>query len=169
MEVLERADSELMIRYQGEAADFQEAAPTSAALWGEGSGSLPSPEGPPAADGLSNGHLDDDQRKLLADLESSVQKRARVKSAAFKGKGGKGKPVRYQLHRTPTQTQQARWEAVQRAKSQGISLRAIAQGLAMSSVPARKYAKAESPPTKLLSAKERAKADAPAASLFAAD
>ena len=53
---------------------------------------------------------------------------------------------------------------MQRAKSQGISLRAIAQGLAMSRVPARKYAKAESPPTK-----ERAKADAPAASLFAAD
>ena len=58
---------------------------------------------------------------------------------------------------------------MQRAKSQGISLRAIAQGLAMSRVPARKYAKAESPPTKLLSAKERAKADAPVASLFAAD
>ena len=88
VKVLERADGQLMIRYQGEAVDFQEAAPTSAALWGEGSGSFPSPEGPQAADGQANGHLDDDQRKLLADLESSVQKRARVKSAAFKGKGG---------------------------------------------------------------------------------
>ena len=117
VKVLERADWQLMIRYQGEAVDFQEAAPTSAARWGEGSGSFPSPEGPQAADGLANGHLDDDQRKLLADLESSVQKRARVKSAAFKGKGVKEKPVRHQLHRTPTQTQQARWEAVQQAST----------------------------------------------------
>ena len=169
VKVLERADGQLMIRYQGEAVDFQEAAPTSAALWGEGSGSFPSPEGPQAADGQANGHLDNDQRKLLADLESSVQKRARVKSAAFKGKGGKGKPVRHQLHRTSTQTQQARWEAVQQAKSQGISLRAIARELAMSRVTVRKYAKAEIPPTKLLSAKERAKADPLAASLVAAD
>ena len=58
---------------------------------------------------------------------------------------------------------------MQQAKSQGISLRAIARELAMSRVTVRKYAKAESPPTKLLSAKERAKADPLAASLVAAD
>ena len=73
------------------------------------------------------------------------------------------------MHRTPTQTQQARWEAVQQAKSQGISLRAIARELAMSRVTVRKYAKAESPPTKKLSAKERAKAEALAKSQIAAD
>ena len=29
---------------------------------------------------------------------------------------GKGKPVRHSVHRTPTPTQQARWEAVQQAR-----------------------------------------------------
>ena len=73
------------------------------------------------------------------------------------------------LHRTPTQAQQARWEAVQQSKGQGLSLRAIARNLGMSRGAVRKYASAESPPTKLLSAKERAKAETLAASLVAAD
>ena len=84
-----------------------------------------------------------------------MEKRAKAKAAA-----AKGKPLRHQLHRTPTATQQARWEAVQQAKSRGLSLRAIARELGMSRVSTRKYALAESPPTKLLSAKERAKAEA---------
>ena len=37
VEVLERADGELLIRYQGEAVDFQEGPPSSSALWGAGS------------------------------------------------------------------------------------------------------------------------------------
>ena len=169
VKVLERADGELMIRYQGEPIDFQEATLRSPALWGEGTGSFPSPESSEVAGGLANGHLDDEQRKLLADLESSVQKRARVKSEAFKGNGGKGKPVRHQLNRTPTPTQQARWEAVQQARSKGLSQRAIAQKLGMSRDIVGKYAKAKNPPTKLLSAKERAKAEALAEVQIAAD
>ena len=65
--------------------------------------------------------------------------------------------------RRPLNSPQARWEAVQQAKSRGLSLRAIARELGMSRVATRKYALAESPPTKLLSAvsaKERAKAEA---------
>ena len=81
----------------------------------------------------------------------------------------KGKPVRHSLHRTPTRTQQARWEAVQLAREQGLSLRAIARNLGMAKNTAKKYAVAESPPTKNLSAKERAKADAEAESLMASD
>ena len=73
------------------------------------------------------------------------------------------------MHRTPTPDQQARWEAVQQAKRQGLSLRAIARKLGMSRVAARKYALAERPPTKLLSVKERAKAEALGQSLMAAD
>ena len=169
IEVLERADGELMIRYHGEAVAFQEAAQPSAALWGAGTGRFPSLQGPEAAGGLANGHLDDEQRKLLADLESSVQRPARVKSAAAKGKGGKAKPVHHQLQRTPTPTQQARWEAVQKAKNQGLSLRAISRKVGMSRVATTKYAKAESPPTKRLSAKERAKAEALAKSQTTAD
>ena len=80
VEVLERADGELMIRYQGEGVDFQEAALGSPALWGEGSGSFPSPEGSEVADDAANGHLDDEQRKLLAGLVSSVRRKAKPQS-----------------------------------------------------------------------------------------
>ena len=155
VEVLERADGELMIRYQGEAVDYQEAPLRSPALWGEGSGTFPTPEGPEATEERITGHLDRDQRKLLAALESSVEKRAKPKKAA-----GQGKPLRHQLQRTPTATQQARWEAVQKARMQGLSLRAIARELGMSRDTVGKYLKADCPPTKLLSAKERAKAEA---------
>ena len=65
--------------------------------------------------------------------------------------------------------QQARWEAVQQAREKGLSLRAIARKLGMSRDTAGKYTKATRPPTKLLSAKERAKAEALAQSLMAAD
>ena len=50
-----------------------------------------------------------------------------------------------------------------------LSLRAIARELGMSPVAATKYAQAESPTTKRLSAKERAKAEALATSSIAAD
>ena len=169
VDVLERADGELMIRYQGDAVDFQEGLPPSSALWGEGTGHSPSSEGRDAGDEQTTSHLDQDQQKLLAALKSPVEKRARVKSAAVKGRTVKAKPLRHQLHRTPTATQQARWEAVQKAKKHGLSLRAIARELGMSRVAARKYAMAESPPTKLLSAKERAKAEALAPSVIVAD
>ena len=164
VEVLERADGELLIRYQGEIVDFQEGEPPAASLWGEGTGRASLPDEPQPASGLASSHLDEDQQKLLAALDSSVEKRAKAKAAA-----AQGKTVRHQLHRKPTPTQQARWEAVQLAKSQGLSLRAIARELGMSRVATRKYAVADSPPTKLLSAKERAKAEALVQVQIAAD
>ena len=154
VEVLERADGELMIRYQGEVVDFQEEALRTPALWGEGSGSFPSPVGSEVADGLANGHLGREQRKLLADLESSVEKRAKAKKAA-----AQGKPVRHQLIRTATTTHRACWVVVQQARNQGLSLRAIARELGIARDTVGKYLKAERPRTKLLSAKERAKAE----------
>ena len=59
--------------------------------------------------------------------------------------------------RTPTPTQKARWKAIQQARLKGLSLRAIARNLGISRVTVRKYAYAEQPPTKKLSAQERAK------------
>ena len=169
VDVLERADGELMIRYQGEAVDFQEGPPPSSALWGAASTCSPGPELQQIANAPANSHLNEAQRKLLASLDSADEEEADVKGAAVKGKGGKGKPVRHSLHRTPTPAQQARWEAVQHAKGQGLSLRAIARKLGMSRVATRKYAVAESPPTKLLSAKERAQAEALAQSIMVSD
>ena len=169
VDVLERADGELMLRYQGEPIDFQEATLRSPALWGEGSGSFPSPEGPEVAGDQANGHLDEDQRKLLAGLESSVRRKAKAKKVTGQGQGTQGKPLRHQLNRTPTPTQQARWEAVQQAREKGLSLRDIARELGMARDTVGKYAKAKNPPTKLLSAKERAKAEALAEVQIAAD
>ena len=160
VELLERADGELMLRYQGEQIDFQEAAQPTAALWGEGTGLLPSADQPETSSGLASSHLDEDQQKLLAALESSVEKRAKARKVTGKGRAGKEKPVRHRLNRTPTPTQQARWEAVQQAQGRGLSLRATARELGMAKNTVGKYLKADSPPTKLLSAKERAKAEA---------
>ncbi len=92
-----------------------------------------------------------------------------VAKEAAEGQRGKGKPVCHRLHRTPTSTQQARWEAVQLAKELGFSIRAIARNLGMAKNTAKKYAVADAPPTKKLSAKERAKAEGLAVPLAATD
>ena len=164
VEVLARADGELLIRYQGEAVDFQEGPPPSSALWGAGTGCSPDPRLQEVTDGTASSHLNEAQRELLAIMESAAEEAAKRTDA-------KAKLVRHQLHRTPTPTptQQARWEAIQLAKDQEFSLRAIARELRMSRVAVRKYALAESPPTKKLSTKERAKAESLAASLIVAD
>ena len=157
MDLLERSDGELIIRYQGETVEFQEATLRSPALWGEGSGSFPSPEESEAADGAANSHLDEGQRK------------AKARKATGQGRGTQGNPLRHQLNRTPTPTQQARWEAVQQAGQKGLSLRDMARELGMARDTVGKYLKADSPPTKLLSAKERSKAEALAELQIAAD
>ena len=170
VDVLERADGELLIRYQGEAVDFQEAPPPSSALWGAASACYPGPELQNVAGGVITSHLNEAQRNLMAALESANEEGTEVEGvAASKSRGGKEKLLRHQLHRTPTPTQQARWEAVQLAREQGLSLRAIARNLNMFKNTAKKYAVAESPPTKNLNAKEQAKADAQAESLMASD
>ena len=113
VDVLERADGELMIRYQGEAVDFQERPPPSSALWGTDSGWSPDPEFQETADGVVHSHLSVAQHERLSTLESAGKE-------ASEGRGAKGKPIRHQLHRTPTSTQQTRWEAVQLAREQGF-------------------------------------------------
>ena len=115
---------------------------------------------------MVNSHLNEAQRERLAALESSESSdviaddnEANDEDTTTRRRGGKTKPVRHQLRRTPTETQQARWEAVQQAREQGLSLRTIARKLGMDRNTAGKYALAETPPTKKLSAKERAKAE----------
>ena len=172
VDVLERADGELMLRYQGEAVDYQEGPPPSSALWGAASVCSPGPEQQDVADGVVNSHLNEAQRERLATLESSESSdnnEANDEDVATRVRGGKRKPVRHRLRRTPTETQQARWEAVQQAREQGLSLRAIARKLGMDRNTAGKYALAETPPTKKLSAKERAKAETLAGSPTSAD
>ena len=66
VDVLERADGELMIRYQREAVDYQEGPPPSSALWGAASACSPGPEQQEGADGVVNSHLNEAQRERLA-------------------------------------------------------------------------------------------------------
>ena len=122
VEVLERADGELMIRYHGEAVDYQEGPPPSSALWGAASTCASGPKPQEVDDGVVNGHLNEAQRERLAALESSDEDEANDEDMATKGRGGKAKPLRHQLRRTPTETQQARWEAVQQAREHGLPL-----------------------------------------------
>ena len=135
VDVLERADGELMIRYQGQAVDYQEGPPPSSALWGAASACSHGPEQQEGADGVFNSHLNEAQRERLAALESSESSddneanEANDEDVATRVRGGKTKRVRHQLSRTPTETQQARWEAVQQAREQGLSLQAIARNL----------------------------------------
>ena len=169
VEVLERADGQLMIRYHGERVDFQESPQPLSSLWGATNPNSVGSELLPIADDPTNGHLNGAQRTLLDSLEPTGEEKAGAEGMGARAKRGAGKPVRHSLHRTPTQAQRARWETVQKAKRQGLSLRAIARKLGMSRVTTTKYALAESPPTKRFSAKERAKAAALVTSSIAAD
>ena len=73
VEVLERSDGELIIRYQGETVDSQERGPPASALWGEGTCRFPNTAGSEEAEDQAGSHLDETQRKLLAELDSSVE------------------------------------------------------------------------------------------------
>ena len=59
VEVLERADGELLLQYQGEAVDFQDGPPPSSVLWGADTGCSPDPEQQEGADGVVNSHLNE--------------------------------------------------------------------------------------------------------------
>ena len=71
VDVLERADGELMIRYHGEAVDFQEGPPPSWALWGADSGCSHGPGLQEATGGVAHSHLNAAQRERLSTLEST--------------------------------------------------------------------------------------------------
>ena len=82
-----------------------------------------------------------------------------VRTAAGKDVAGKDAVSKASnpWERTPTATQVGRWKAIQQARLKGLPLRAIARELGIPRVTVRKYAYAEQPPTKKLSAQERAK------------
>ena len=112
VEVLERADGQLMIGYHGETVDFQESPQPLSSLWGATNPGSLGPELQPIADDPANGHLSHAQRTLLDSLEPPDEEEVSAKRVVTKVGRGAVKPVRHSLHRTPTLTQQARWEAV---------------------------------------------------------
>ena len=81
VDVLERADGEMMIRYQGEVVDLQEGPPPSSALWGAGSGCSTDPEQEKVTDGAAISHLDMAKQALLTALASPDEDDANVDGA----------------------------------------------------------------------------------------
>ena len=117
VEVLGRADGQLMIRYHDEPVDFQESPQSLSSLGGATISNTSGPDLQPLLKDGVNGHLNQAQRKLLDSLESTDEEKGRARRVGGRDGRGTGKPVRHSSRRTPTQAQKARWEAVQKAKS----------------------------------------------------
>ena len=157
VDVLEQPDGELIVQYQGHTVATQEPPPRMGALWASGTAWSPGPELKRIVSSVGDHHISRSQQRHLAALEPVRIDEAAVHTVAKQGATSKAANP---WERTPTPTQLARWKAIQRARLKGLSLRAIARELGISRVTVRKYAYAEQPPTKKLSAQERAKLQA---------
>ena len=162
VEVLERPDGQLIVRYKGRRVATQEPPPRMGALWAGVTAWSPGPELKRVVSSVGDHRISRSQQRRLAALEPVRPARAAAKPIAGKEAVGKDadNKATHLWTRTPTPTQLARWKAIRKAKLKGLSLRAISRELGISRVTVRKYAYAEKPPTKKLSAKERAKLQA---------
>ena len=154
VEVQERLDGSLVVCYQGRVIPTQEAPPRLTALRALGRESVR-----PVLPG--SGHLVPQQRSQGlkprrgassgAGLDELLLFRSTEPGRALSQNGsphlGNLSPSLSSQGRLPTPRQLARWQAIQKAKRQGHSLRAIAEGLDISRNTVRKYVAAASPPT----------------------
>ena len=141
VEVQERLDGELVVRYQDRIIPTQEAPPRPGvlrALNGARGHNL-------NLDRFVNGGVQKHLREQLAALESVSVEQVMADGASRNGTNG----IRTRSaspRRKPTPRQRTRWEAVQEAKRQGLSLRAIARELGIHRETVRKYVDAKNPP-----------------------
>ena len=154
VDVLERPDGELIVQYQGRTVATQGPPPPLGALWATVSPWSRGPELKRIVSSVDSHHISTSQQERLAALEPAGIDEARVKTAA--GKDAVSKASNSWV-RTPTPTHVVRWKAIQQARLKGLYLRAIARELGFSRVTVQKYSYAGEPPTKKLSAQERAK------------
>ena len=154
VEVLERPDGELSVQYQGHTVATQEPPPRMGALWAGATAWSPGPELRRVVNSVGDRHISRSQQRRLAALEPVRPAEPPLKPVAGEDAASKASNP---WTRTPTPTQLARWKAIQQARLKGLSLRAIARDLGIARDTVRKYAYAEKPPTKKLSAQERAK------------
>ena len=119
----------------------------------------PVPELRRVVSSVGDHHISRSQQRRLAALEPVRPAEPAIKPVAGKDAAAKDTASRTSnpWTRTPTPTQLARWKAIQKGRLKGLSLRAISRELGISRVPVRQYVYAEKPPTKKLSANERAK------------
>ena len=109
---------------------------------------------PPPLTSVGDHHISKFQQQRLAALEPVHIDEATIKATVERDPASK---TLNPWERTPTPTQKARWKAIQQARLKGLSLRAIARELGIARDTVRKYAYAEKPPTRRLSAQEHAK------------
>ena len=164
VEMLERPNGQLIVRYEGRRVATQEPPPRMGALWAGATAWSPGPELRRVVSSVGDHHISRSQQGRLAALEPVRPAEPVLKPVASKpvaGKDAAAKDIASKAlnpwERTPTPTQLARWKAIQKGRLKGLSLRAISRELGISRVTVRKYAYAEKPPTKKLSAEERAK------------
>ena len=161
VEVLERADGGLMISYHGETVDFQESPQPLSSLWGAVGPYPLDPKLQPTGDYPANGHLNQAQRTLLDSLEPPDEEEGNAKKVVTKVGRCAGKPVRHLL--AP--------DAYSGPAGQEAGTLPLGHSPKVGYIPGsrEKVCLGGGPPTKLFSAKERAKAEALAGSLVAAD
>ena len=157
VEVLERPDGELIVRYDGRRVATQEPPPRMGALWAGVTAWSPGPELKRVVSSVGDHHISRSQQQHLAALEPVRPAEAAARGNADKIAGEKdaASKVSDPWERTPTPTQLARWKAIRQARLKGLSLQAISRELGIARNTVRKYVHAEKPPTKKLSAKER--------------
>lgn len=158
VEVLERPDSQLIVRYEGHRVSTQEP-PRMGARWAGVTAWSPGPELRRVVSSGGDHYINRSQQRRLAAPEP-----LRPAETAVKPIAGQHTAVKATASKatnpwecTPTATPPARWKVIQKGRLKRLSLRAISRELGISHMTVRKYAYAEKPPTKKLSAKERAK------------
>ena len=138
VDVLEGQDGHLAVRYQGEIIPSQEAPPRPGLLRSfNGSSS----HRPPAHGGLNG--LGRRWAAALAALDAEVDAGDADDNGAVRVRKAPA-----MQHRKPTPLQTARWNAVQKAKRRGLSIRGVARELGIHRDTAKKYLEAASPPMK---------------------
>lgn len=120
VEVRERLDGRLSVVYQGR--------------------DIPTQEAPPRRSVLRDGNRNQEHHLSPEGARFTERVAALLPSAEDSGTPTVPK------NRRPTLRMQAYWDAVQEAKSRGLSLRAIASELGISRITVTKYAKATNPP-----------------------
>ena len=138
VEVLEHTDGRLQVRHEGEIIPSQPAPARRGALRASHGALAPTPEIGRIVKRLSNHRISQTQLRNFANLEPGpVAEEPAVENNHSET------PARREL--TPRQS--ALWKAVQQAKAQGLSLRAISRQLGVHRNTVRKYAHSSTQPT----------------------
>ena len=138
VEVLEHVDGRLQVRHEGEIIPSRPAPPRRGALRASHGALAPTPEISRIVKRLGNHRVSQTQLRNFVNLEPDPV----VEEAVVDNNHGEP-PARREL--TPRQL--ALWKAVQQAKAQGLSLRAISRQLGVHRNTVRKYAHSPTQPT----------------------